>query len=346
MRSESLFIPSRWCDRHRAGFGDATHASRRLLAIVVVVTVIGACTRPGLEESPFAGTWILKYQGRHLLSLTISVDRQRISGSFLRPTRFQYDQDGDFTAISADHKQEPVVEPTIVTNRLEFATGIGTDRDKFAMTLIDPDHARLVLVDAPLPPMSLERARPGDRDIAVWPEQHFTDDVVDLRATLKRITDEDQDVRTRPPLSPTEVAAVDRRHRPEIDRIHEQYGWLKASVAGKDAAHMFWLLVQHQDAELQRRLLPEMEREVSGREASRADYALLYDRVMIAEGKLQRWGSQTKCVDGKAVLDPVEDPSGLDERRRALFMQPVDQYLGVIAEMVCRRPANTEPQAR
>ena len=306
-------------------------------AIVVGVSVLGACSRRGREESPFAGTWILKYQGRNLLSLTLSVDRQRISGSFLRPAHFQYDQDGDFTAISAEHKQEPVVEPTIVTNRLEFVTGTGVDRDKFSLTLTDPNHARLVLVDAPLPPMSLERARPGDRDIAVWPQQHFSDDVVALREILKRITDEDQEVRTRPSRSPADVAAVDRRHRPEIDRIHEQYGWLKASVAGKDAAHMFWLLVQHQDAELQRRLLPEMDRAVSEREASRADYALLYDRVMVGDGKLQRWGSQTKCVDGTAVLDPVEDPEGLDDRRRALFMQPVEQYLGAITDMFCRR---------
>jgi hypothetical protein len=214
------------------------------------------------------------------------------------------------------------------------------------MTLIDPDHARLVLVDAPLPPMSLERAGPGDRDIAVWPEQHFSEEVVALQAVLKRIADEDQEVRTRPSLSPTEEAAVDRRHRPEIDRIHAQYGWLKASVAGKDAAHMFWLLVQHQDAELQRRLLPEMERAVSERQASRADYALLYDRVMVGEGKLQRWGSQTKCVDGKAVLDPVEDPAGLDDRRRALFMQPVEQYLDVLTDQFCRRQTNTGQPAR
>ena len=339
-------MPSCWCDRHRAGRRDATHASRRLLAIVVGVSVLGACSGREREESPFAGTWILKYQGRNLLSLTISVDRQRISGSFLRPAHFQYDQDGDFSAISAEHKQEPVVEPTIVTNRFEFVTGTGADRDKFSMTLIGPDHARLVLVDAPLPPMSLERARPGDRDIAVWPEQHFNDDVVALRSILKRITDEDQEVRTRTSLSPTEVAAVDRRHRPEIDRIHEQHGWLKASVAGKDASHMFWLLVQHQDAELQRRLLPEMERAVREREASRADYALLYDRVMVGEGKLQRWGSQTKCIDGKAVLDPVEDPASLDDRRRALFMQPVEQYLDVITEMSCGRQANTGQRPR
>src|SRR5215472_16358839 len=62
--------------------GDVTRASRRLLAIVVGVSVIGACTRREREESPFSGTWILKYQGRNLLSLTISVDQQRISGSF------------------------------------------------------------------------------------------------------------------------------------------------------------------------------------------------------------------------------------------------------------------------
>jgi len=314
--------------------------------LVVGVSVISACSRPDREESPFAGTWILKYQGRNLLSLTLSVNRQRISGSYLRPAHFQYDQDGDFNAISAEHKQEPVVDPTIIANRLEFVTGTGADRDKFSMTLIDPEHARLVLVDVPLPPMSLERARPGDRDVVVWPEQHFSDEVVALRAILKRLADEDQEIRTRPSLAPTEVAAVDRRHRPEIDGIHEQYGWLKASVAGKDAAHMFWLLVQHQDAELQRRLLPEMERAVSEREASRADYALLYDRVMVGEGKLQRWGSQTKCVDGQAVLDPLEDPAGLDDRRRALFMQPVDQYLGVITDVFCRRQPNTGQRVR
>jgi hypothetical protein len=317
-----------------------------MLAIVVGVSILAACLSREREESPFAGAWILKYQGRNLLLLTISVDRQRISGSFLGPGHFQYDQDGDFSAISAEHKQDPIVEPVIVTNRLEFVAGIGADRNKFAMTLIDSDHAKLVLVDVPAPPMLLERAGPGDREIAAWPEQHFSDEVVALRVLLKRITDEDQEVRTRPSLSLTEEAVVDRRHRPEIDRIHEQYGWLKASVAGKDAAHMFWLLVQHQDAELQRRLLPEMERAVIERQASRADYALLYDRVMVGEGKLQRWGSQTKCVDGKAVLDPVEDPAGLDDRRRALFMQPVEQYLDVLTNMFCRRQTNTERRAR
>lgn len=57
------------------------------------------------------------------------VDRQRISGSFLRPAHVQYDQDGDFSAISAEHK---VVEPTIVTDHLEFATGtVGVMTDTF-----------------------------------------------------------------------------------------------------------------------------------------------------------------------------------------------------------------------
>ena len=89
-----------------------------------------------------------------------------------------------------------------------------------------------------------------------------------------------------------------------------------------------------------------MERAVSERQASRTDYALLYDRVMVGEGKLQRWGSQTKCVDGKAVLDPVEDPAGLDDRRQALFMQPVEQDLGVMTDTFRRRQTNTGQRAR
>ena len=61
------------------------------------------------------------------------------------------------------------------------------------------------------------------------------------------------------------------------------------------------------------------------------NHAMLYDRVMSAQGKLQRWGMQTVCVDGKAQLAPVEDPAGLDERRRALNFPPIADYLRTLS---------------
>jgi len=102
--------------------------------------------------------------------------------------------------------------------------------------------------------------------------------------------------------------------------IFSKYGWVTNSLAGKDAAHDFWLLVQHQTPEIQRRLLPALEKAAKTGNASMGDYAYLYDRVQVGLGKPQHWGSQSKCQNGKPVLESVDDPAGLDARRKELFM--------------------------
>ena len=83
---------------------------------------------------------------------------------------------------------------------------------------------------------------------------------------------------------------------------------------------------------MQRAWLPEMAQLVDQQEASRQDYALLFDRVQKGLGKPQRWGTQTSCVDGRGVLDPVEDPANLDARRRELNLQPEQEYLKMLHE--------------
>lgn len=99
------------------------------------------------------------------------------------------------------------------------------------------------------------------------------------------------------------------------------------SLAGKAAAHEFWLLVQHQTPEIQQRLLPALEKAAKSGDASMSDYAYLYDRVQMGMGKPQHWGSQMKCKGGKPVLYPVDDPAGLDARRKPLFMPSIGEYL-------------------
>ena len=158
------------------------------------------------------------------------------------------------------------------------------------------------------------------------------------------MADADQSVRTAVPLSEARMREVDRANLPQLLRIHRKFGWLKRSAIGKEAAGRFWLLVQHQDLSLQRKVLPEMQRAVAAGEASQSNYVLLYDRVMIREGKPQHWGTQTSCVNGEAVLDPVDDPAGLERRRDELYLQPLGAYLKSISE-ACRNfvhdlPAN------
>jgi hypothetical protein len=110
--------------------------------------------------------------------------------------------------------------------------------------------------------------------------------------------------------------AVDAKNRPEALRIFDRYGWVTNSLAGKDAAHNFWLLVQHQTPEIQQRLLLPWKKPPRKAMHPLSDYAYLYDRVQTGLGKPQHWGSQVKCEKSKPVLYPVDDPSGLDARQR------------------------------
>ena len=49
----------------------------------------------------------------------------------------------------------------------------------------------------------------------------------------------------------------------------------------------------------------------------------LTDRVLVGEGKPQRYGTQLENKDGKLTPYPLEDPENVDERRRAIGMSPL-----------------------
>jgi hypothetical protein len=95
---------------------------------------------------------------------------------------------------------------------------------------------------------------------------------------------------------------IAEKRLPELRRIYEKYGWPRISVVGKEAAGEYWLLVQHQGLSFQKQLLPALQRAVEEGDASRVNYAYLYDRVMVNEGRPHHWGTQGDCRDGKAGI--------------------------------------------
>jgi hypothetical protein len=302
----------------------------KLLPCAIAMTVFIGPSGAESNLTDFAGIWVLKYQNLNLLALSLNFDNGKISGSLARPKHFGFDADGDFTQITAEHDEAMVLDAALSGGRLELSIKNGEERDRFAMTLIDQDHALLRFMDVLVPPWRLVRAHnPEDARLASdWSEQKpRTKEIAALQAELKRMADEDQAVRLTNSVSEKRMQAVDRANRPKLLRIYSKFGWPKKSIFGKDAAGRFWLLVQHQDLSLQSKLLPEMQRAVAEGEASQRNFVYLYDRVMKGEGKPQHWGTQTSCVNGKAVLDHVDDPVALDERRRELYLQPVAEYV-------------------
>lgn len=125
----------------------------------------------------------------------------------------------------------------------------------------------------------------------------------------------------------------------------ENATWLKATVAekgwparsrvGSDGAKAAWVIVQHADHDpaFQAAMLPLIEKAAKSGEADLADYALLTDRVLLAQGKPQRYGSQFKeNADGVFELQPTADMDSLDDRRREMGLQPLAAYKAVLAE--------------
>src|SRR3989454_4371092 len=77
-----------------------------------------------------------------------------------------------------------------------------------------------------------------------------------------------------------------------------------------------------------RRGLTLLQGRVSEGEVSPLEVAMLEDRIRTFEGRPQRYGTQFDCDEhGRLSPLPLEDPAGVDARRRAIRLGPLDQDL-------------------
>lgn len=125
----------------------------------------------------------------------------------------------------------------------------------------------------------------------------------------------------------SECVSVDRRNTQWLKNVVKRYGWPSISLVGKEGSTEAWLLVQHADLDpgFQRRCLELMAKLPEG-EISKTDFAYLTDRVLLAEGKKQLYGTQFIWVDGKFKPNPIEDEANVDKRRKAIGLKPLADY--------------------
>jgi hypothetical protein len=293
--------------------------SRFVRCAIVLLAIVWVCGANQTHD--FDGTWVLRLNGQNIFKLTLGTEKGILTGSLTRPKKLTIDQDGDVTSIGPDQVTLRVQGSTRISGHLELVI----DGDRFRMTLTGPNRAVLLLEG--MRPWNLQRVPSGRSVILASHISHpnYSREILGLQERLRTMVKEDQDARL--DFDQTRMEDVDAKNRPELVRIFDKYGWVTNSLAGKDAAHDFWLLVQHQTPEIQRQLLPALEKAAKAGDASMTDYAYLYDRVQVGLGKPQHWGTQIKCQGGKPVLDPIDDPAGLDARREKLFMLPIRQYL-------------------
>lgn len=95
-------------------------------------------------------------------------------------------------------------------------------------------------------------------------------------------------------------------------------------MVGEDGACAALLLAQHADRDpaFQRRCLDLMTEAAERGEASRAELAYLTDRVLLAEGQPQEYGTQVAGREDGWAPRRLRDPDHVDERRAAMSLRP------------------------
>ncbi len=122
-----------------------------------------------------------------------------------------------------------------------------------------------------------------------------------------------------------------------LAEIFSEHGWPGWRLVGEDGSTAAWLIVQHADldVEFQRRGLALLEEAVAAGDASPGDLAYLVDRVRVAEGLPQIYGTQwTPDAAGEwQPRTPIEDEANVDARRAEAGLGTLAEYLDELEAM-------------
>ncbi|OII65509.1 hypothetical protein BJP40_00990 [Streptomyces sp. CC53] len=153
-----------------------------------------------------------------------------------------------------------------------------------------------------------------------------------LAAELHRRAEQDQAARCR--LLETgdgqDLVRIDADNTHWLKEVVLRRGWPGIALVGERGADEAWLLAQHadRDPDFQRQILRRLQDAVAVGDAPPRHLAYLTDRVLVAAGEPQVYGTQyTQDADG-GNLRPyaVTDQAGLDARRAAFGLEPAAEY--------------------
>ncbi len=172
-----------------------------------------------------------------------------------------------------------------------------------------------------------------------------------LQDTLLRRVARDQAVRdtfaaqlratgTITPALAASLRAVDSANLAWLKPQLRQHGFPSRRAVGKEGVQAAALLIQHADADpaFQAEVLPLLEAAFRAGDMPGQEVAMLTDRVAKAQGRPQRYGTQTTIVGGRVIFDPIEDSAGVDARRAGMGLPPLLEYKAALDSLFGQEP--------
>jgi uncharacterized protein DUF6624 len=129
------------------------------------------------------------------------------------------------------------------------------------------------------------------------------------------------------------VVRGDSARTARLPVIVEQYGCPESLRVGRDAAQGAFLILQHSpNHQLQKEMVPIIEKLVLAGHMPRSEAAMLIDRVLVHDGLPQRYGTQFTLTQGRWLLHPVEDQAGLEQRRKSMQLPTMEENVRMMEE--------------
>ena len=126
-----------------------------------------------------------------------------------------------------------------------------------------------------------------------------------------------------------EMKKTDLENLKKVNAIVRNNGWLGPQKVGINGAQGLFLVIQHADLKTQEYYLPLIRKAEKEGEILSSNLAILEDRICMRNRKKQIYGSQgfTDNETGKKYIYPIGNINGLDERRKAMGMPPMKDYV-------------------
>ena len=158
-----------------------------------------------------------------------------------------------------------------------------------------------------------------------------------IRTELEQMREADQAVRRnfnyRDSEQVEKMRTVDAANQKRLKEIITLIGWPSKELVGVTASSGAFLIAQHAavDLDFMKEVFSHIEADYRKQKASPSQYALMYDRIEMLEGRPQRFGTQFSKTSSGCRPWKIEEPEKVDEYRAQMGLD----NLAVYAKRVC-----------
>lgn len=122
----------------------------------------------------------------------------------------------------------------------------------------------------------------------------------------------------------------DMENQKRVSALLDQCGWPEKLDSTENL--MIYTAIFHGDASQIKKYLPLVYRKMRQGVVQKSEYAVMADRSLVYEIKKQVYGTQTyrNRLSGITTVWPIEEIAQLDNRRKAMSLQPMNEYIAML----------------